>query len=126
MKLNKLIGIRNILVAHANDRVYAKVAYKMMKFIKASEDEDAFYNTKLKELIETHGEKDAMGKFAKDKIGNIKIKADSIDECREAIRLLEETDVDCPNIHFCIEELSELRLSMSEMYAIDEIIIEEG
>ena len=99
MKLNKLIGIRNILVAHANDRVYAKVAYKMMKFIKASEDEDAFYNTKLKELIETYGEKDAMGKFAKDKVGNIKIKA---------------------------EELSGLRLSMSEMYAIDEIIIEEG
>ena len=57
MKLNKLIGIRNILVAHANDRVYAKVAYKMMKFIKASEDEDAFYNTKLKELIETYGER---------------------------------------------------------------------
>ena len=89
MKLNKLIGIRNILVAHANDRVYAKVAYKMMKFIKASEDEDAFYNTKLKELIE-------------------------------------ETDVECPNIHFHIEELSGLKLSMSEMYAIDEIIIEEG
>lgn len=53
------------------------------------------------------------------------ISKESVDDALP-IRLLEETDIECPNIHFHIEELSGLKLSMSEMYAIDEIIIEEG
>lgn len=126
MKLSNLICIRNILVAHANDKVYAKVAYKMMKFIKASENEDAFYNEKLKELIDMYGEKDADDKFARDGAGNIKIQSKKVDECKAAIQQLEDTDVEVPTVRFHIDELSGLRLSMAEMYAIDEIIIEEG
>lgn len=125
MNLSNLICIRNVLVAHANDKVYAKVAYKMMKFIKASEDEDAFYNNKLKELIEMYGEKDTDNNFARDSAGNIKIQPQKVDECKAAIQQLEATDVEVPAIRFNIDELSSLRLSMAEMYAFDKIIIGE-
>lgn len=126
MKLSNLIGIRSIFIAHANESVNTKLAYKMMKFIKASDDEETFYNNKIKEIVELYGEKGKDGEFIKDKIGNIRIKTTNLDECRLAIKQLDDTDVECPSISFTIDELGELKLSMSDMYAIDEIIIEEG
>lgn len=126
MKLSNLIRARNVLLSHANDKVFGKVAYKMVKFIKASEDEDAFYNTKIKELIETYAERDENGKCIADKSGNIKIDPSRIQECKDAADALESTDVEVPNIKFTPDELSGLRLSMSEVFALDEFITEEG
>lgn len=126
MELRNLMRARGVFLSHANDKVFAKVAYKMVKFIKASEDEEAFYNTKFKDLIETYAERDSNGKCITDKNGNIKIDPKKIQECREAVDELERTDVEAPQITFTPDELSGLKLSMSEMFALDEIIIEEG
>ncbi len=125
MELRKLIRARSVFLSHANDKVFAKVAYKMAKFIKASEDEDVFYNTKIKELIEIYAERDENGKCIVDNGGNIKIDPARVQECKDAAAVIESTDVETPNIKFTPDELSGLKLSMSEIFALDEFIKEE-
>ena len=58
--------------------------------------------------------------------GHISIMPDKVEECQKAINDLGETDVDAPKITFSIRELTPINFSVSELYSIDEIIIEEG
>lgn len=126
MKLIDLIRARNVFLTHANDKVlFAKVAYKMVKFVKASKDEDAFYNAKIKELIDIYAERDSAGACVADSRGNIKIDPQKLQECRDAINELEQTDVEAPKITFTTDELAGLRLSMTDMFALDAFITEE-
>lgn len=52
MKLNKLIQVRRVLAEHANEPIPTMLAYKILKFMKASDTEGAFYDKKLKEIID--------------------------------------------------------------------------
>lgn len=124
MKLNKLMEARNILIAKANETVPAALAYKLMKCIKASEEEANFYNTKLKELIDTCQERDENGNpvFAEQ---GVQIKKERVDEFRTKINELDNTEVEMPHINFSIEELAPLTFSVRELYALEDLITGE-
>ena len=123
MKLNKLIQSRKTISAHAHEAISVPLAYKMMKFLKASDNEDAFYMSKLKEIIEKYKDTESNDK---PQDGEVRIRKDKVEECNKEISDLVATDVEAPSIKFSLQELSELKLSVAEMYSLDEIIIEEG
>lgn len=54
MKLDKLLQVRKVLGDHANEPVPTMLAYKILKFMKGSDTESAFYDQKLKEIIEKY------------------------------------------------------------------------
>lgn len=124
MELNELLQARKILANHINDKVCATLAYKMMKFLKSSDNEEEFYLTKIRELIDKYGEKDGEGKPVYADNGNIKIEQSKVKECENEIENLGKTDVAEPTIKFNLLELSELKLSAKEMYALDNFVIE--
>ena len=124
MELNELLQARKILANHVNDKVCATLAYKLMKFLKSSDNEEEFYLTKIRELIDKYGEKDSDGKPVYADNGNIKIKQSKVKECENEIENLGKTDVAEPTIKFNLLELSELKLSAKEMYALDNFVIE--
>lgn len=123
MKLDKLIQSRKTISAHAHEAISVPLAYKMMKFLKASDNEDAFYMSKLKEIvgkyIDTESEQNSQG-------NEVRIRKDKVKDCNDEISELAATEVEAPAIKFTLQELSELKLSVAEMYSLDEIIIEEG
>lgn len=123
MELNILLKARNILIEHQDDKVSATLAYKIMKFVKTSDNEEEFYRTKLQEIIGEYGEKNEDGKPAFDEMGNVKVISDKIQECREAIDKLEMTDVTAPTVEFKVDELSELKLSARDMLILDSFIV---
>lgn len=125
MKLNKLLQARKVLSEHANEPIPTMLAYKILKFMKASDTEGAFYDKKLKEIIDEYGKKDESGKIIYAD-GRVSISPDHLDDCQKAIDELGATDVDVPNISFTIQELTPINFSVSELYSLDEIIIEEG
>ena len=51
MKLNKLLQVRKVLSDHANEPIPTMLAYKILKFMKASDTEGAFYEQKLNGII---------------------------------------------------------------------------
>lgn len=121
MELNELLQARKILANHVNDKVCATLAYKMMKFLKSSDNEEEFYLKKIQEFIAEYAERDADGKPITDG-SNVKILQDKAEDCRKAIDDLGETDVAEPIIKFNLNELSELKLSAKEMYVLDGFI----
>ena len=124
MKLINLIATRKILIGHAGDKIPALTAYKIMKFFKASDTEEAFYNEKMKEIIDEYAEKDAEGNPIS-KVNGVQIKKDCIVECNKIIKELQETEVDKPKFELKLNELDALKFSVEEIAALDEFIIEE-
>lgn len=125
MKLNKLIQVRRVLAEHANEPIPTMLAYKILKFMKASDTEGAFYDKKLKEIIDEYGKRDENGTVIYAD-GRVSISPDHIEDCQNAIDELGATDVDSPHINFTIQELTPINFSVSELYSLDELIIEEG
>lgn len=125
MKLGNLIQARKALMAYTNEKVSAKLAYKMMKFVKATSDDVAFYDEKIKEIIMKYAEKDDNGEIINDN-GNIKLIKDTANACQKEINGVADIDIDKPQVMFLLRELEELKLSATEMFSLDEFIkIEE-
>lgn len=64
MKLNKLLQARNALAKRSNEQLPAGLAYKILKFMKASDTEEEFYRRGINTIIEKYGQKDANGNVA--------------------------------------------------------------
>lgn len=125
MKLGNLIQARKTLMPYIGEKVSAKLAYKMMKLIKSTLDEVDFYDNKVKEVIMKYAEKDDNGEIINDN-GNIKLIKDTANDCQEEINDIANIDIDKPQVMFLLRELDELKLSATEMFALDEFIkIEE-
>ena len=89
MKLNELLLARKVIVSKSQTQVPARLAYKMMKFIKGTEDEENFYNEKLRAIIEEYGARDKEGKLEGES-GGVKIRPDALSACKSAIKELDE------------------------------------
>lgn len=121
MELKKLMEARDVLISYFEKKLGGTLAYKIMKFLKGSEDEENFYTSKLKELLDEYSEKDTDGNFVTQD-NNVKIREDKIQECKEAINALGNTEVTAPSILFELDEIAELQLSAKEAYALDDFI----
>ena len=124
MKLDKLLQIRKVLSEHANEPIPTMLAYKILKFMKASDTEGAFYDKKLQEIIEKYGKRDSEGRIESSD-GHILIATERIVDCQKAMKELGETEVEVPKITFNIHELTPINFSVSELYSLDEIIAGE-
>ncbi len=122
MELTKLLQIRNVLLEHINDKVSASLAYRIMKYLKSTDQEEDFYLKRTQEIANEFGEKDADGKPVRNTDGGITIQHDKIEECKKLISELNKTNVDVPATKFALAELSELKLSVKEMYILDDLI----
>lgn len=123
MKIGKLIYIKGVFTPLCQEKLSPRLSYKLMKFISKIEIEEAFFNEKMKEIIDAYAEKGEDGNFiALD--GGIKIKDECKIECNKALAELHAVEVEAPNITFTLDELSEVKLSVEDMMALDEFIKE--
>lgn len=125
MKVEKLLNARKAILDCADQKVSATLAYKMMKFLTATENEERCYNEARLKLIEKYAETDADGKYIEASPGRIKIKKDQGEACSKEFAELEDTETEAPNIKFSQRDLSELRLSVREITSLNEFIEEE-
>lgn len=119
IKLSDQMGARKVLLDHSNDRVPISVAYKIMKIIKASEDDGSFYQQKIKEIIEEFGEKSPDGKFLYSQSGNVIIQNGKYDEFNNKVKELENTEVEKCEVMFALEELSPIEISANELMMLE-------
>jgi len=124
MKLINQINARKVLATYKDERMSTALAYKMMKIIKASDNDEAFYNEKFRELIEQYGLKDEHGNLVANG-AQISLVPETAAECKKKIQELENTEVEAPPVRLILCELSELRMSMADLAALEEIIEEE-
>lgn len=126
MKLINLVKARRALWAYTQEKVPAKLAYKIMKFVKSTSDEVDFYEGKIKEILSKYAEKDVNGEPMIDG-SNIKIikEPGAQDNCVKELNAVGEIDVEAPQVTFSLKELEVLDLTALEMFDLDEFIITE-
>lgn len=123
MNIITLLDAANVFNQLRQTKISPKLAYKIMKFCKSIEVEEEFYNNKKNEIIDMYAEKNINGQpIVENNI--VKIKKDKITEANAAMRELNNTDVEAPNVRFALSELDGLELSVSDMYTLDAFIEE--
>ena len=125
MELGKLVNVKKVIAPLCKEKVSPGLAYKLMKFIRAVEAEESFFNKRQQEIVDEYGLRGADGKLLWNKDGTLRWKDDTIEVREKALKELWELDVDKPKYEFTIEELTELRFSVSDMVIIEDFIKKE-
>lgn len=123
MKLKNLLNARKIIIQYKDEKLSPTLAYKFVKFMKASDSEEAFYNDKLKQLIEEYALRDEKGQITTQD-GNIRLMPAKIQDFNNAANELQETEVEAPNVQFKISELEQIKLSVTDLYTLDDFVTE--
>jgi hypothetical protein len=124
MNILTLINTAQIFNQVVQTKISSKLAYKIMKLCKSIADEEEFYNHKRNEIINEYAVRDENGQIVVSDDGMVSIIKGKITEAEAALKELNEIEVDVPNIKFAIDELDELKLSVADMFVLDEFIEE--
>lgn len=118
MELYKIINARKTLDDLATQDVDLHLSYWMTKFMVATQKEQDFYQSHLKGIIDKYavaGENNSL-----------KVAPENIDAFNAAVKELDSTDVDAPEIKFSLAEMSKnFKLSMKQIYPLMDFISED-
>lgn len=123
MKIIKIIQAKEVFSPHFQKKLSPSLSYKIYKLCRFAEQEESFYNAKKREIIEQYAKRDENGAIVNNN-GMIAIIEDKIDEAKNVINELQSIDVDAPNVKFTLDELSEIKLSVQDIAALDGFIEE--
>lgn len=122
VNMNTALQIKGIGATIVDAKMPTKTAYKFMKLLKAIEEEETFFNDKMREIIFEYGKKDENGQPIFLENGNVEIIEGREVECNEKVRELESIEVEIPDTKFSIDELEVLELSPRDIYALEPVI----
>ena len=126
MKLINVLNARSVITSKAQVKgVNFKTSFKFMKFLKATDEDENFYNEKRGELIKTFATKDENGKIVIEN-NQYKFTDENLAEINKQISELAATEVEIPEtLKFSSEELDKMEFTIEEVSAIYELIKEE-
>lgn len=126
LKISQVMEFHAVYSTLKEQEMPIKLAYRLNQIEEICEKKVVFYETKMRDIITRYSEKDNDGKpvFLEDN-KSIKISPEHVQECTEKIQELAELDVDLPDIKFTLDQLDELKLSISEVKALMPFINEE-
>lgn len=109
-----------------NNKLSIKTAYKFSKLFSNLDNEVAFYQNKISELIQRYGARDENGNLiSTDDKNYISIKEDERQECEKELNELADIKVEMKDITFNLDELENLELSIGDLKILNPFIIEE-
>ena len=123
MELIRIIQAKEVFAPHFQKKLAPSLSYKIYKLCKFAEQEEGFYNQKRRELIEEYAQRDENGAIINNN-GMIQLIPEKAAEAKSAMAELESIDVEVPNVKFSLDELSEIRLSVADIAALDGFIEE--
>lgn len=119
IKLVEILKFENFYSKIKGKNLPIRTAYKLTKFFNKVDEEIKFFQTRIKEICETYGERDENNNFIPLEGGaGIKVKEDKIEDCQKEIYDLSNLEVEIPAISISLEELEGLELSIEELYPI--------
>lgn len=110
------------IVTAAKERLYNKrfnlqTQYKILKLVKAIEEEDELMNKSILIIANEYAEKDNNGEVIKTEDGGIKIDENKKAELALALNNLNSAELQLPDIYFSLEEFDGLDLTLEELDA---------
>ena len=123
MKVKQLIEAKKVILPLIQEKLSPKLSYKLMKFVKKIEVEEDFYNKQIGELIDKYGERHSDNNLIYTDNG-VKIQNDKISNCNAELQEVDNVEVDAPDLSFTLDELSEIKLSVRDMFFLQDFIKE--
>lgn len=125
MKLANVLSFMEIYTAIKDHSMSVKTAYKFSKLAHKLEEEQKFYQDKLREIIDQYVEKDTNGEivYTEDHQA-MKIISGKEEECSKAMDELQNIEIEVEPV-FNIDELGDLTLTPAQMQLLYPFIIEE-
>lgn len=110
------------IVTAAKERLYNKrfnlqTQYKILKLVKAIEEEDELMNQSVLKIANEYAEKDNNGEVVKTEDGGIKIDENRKAELALALNEMNTAQLQLPDIYFSLEEFDGLDLTLEELDA---------
>lgn len=116
--INKL----NDLISSLSDKQFdISTQYKFLVLSKEISKEKQIYDEQLYSLIDKYAEKDSNGTIIRQD-GGIKIHQESIAECTEQIKQLDNFLISLPDLYFTIDELAPLELTLGQLQLLEPFI----
>ena len=117
MKLIDLLAARKTLSDLSNrDDILAKLSYWMTKFVIQTDGEAESYDASLNKILSKYGESGEQGTT---------IRKENIAEAQAEIDSLNSTEVEAPTIRFKLSDLSDINLTMKQIYSLFPFIDED-
>lgn len=126
MNILQIINAKRALSNYLDAKMPPAVAYKIMKIVRIADAEESFYQKELQKIIEQYGQRNDDGSLVITKDGNIRLAEETLDECRQKVDELDALDIDAPDIHFTLDELSCVAMTAREMNAISAFISDDS
>lgn len=123
MTIKRLIEAKRVIMPLIQEKLSPKLSYKLMKFVSKIDIEEDFYNKKVNELVDKYGVRDEENKLIHTDTG-VKIQEDKVSICNLELQEIENVEVDAPDITFTLDELSEIKLSVRDMFFLQDFIVE--
>lgn len=119
LTMQQVIEFHTVYSIIKDQEMSVKLAYRLNQIEEICEKKSNFYEITMRDIITRYSEKDSDGNpvFLEDN-KSVKIKSDSIAECTEKIQELAELEVEVPDISFTLEELGDIKLSLTEVKAL--------
>ncbi len=118
MKLAEVLRAKSVFDNHSRDPMDVRVSYKIFQLVSnINRNAVGFYRERIAGIAEKYG--------AKLENGNFKVTEDKRDGFFSEMRDLENVDVEIPDIKFSLEELGAVKLSVSDIAALKDFIVEE-
>ena len=125
IKLVEILNFQSFYETIKDKKLPIKTAYKFTKFFNKVDEEIVFYQTKIREISESYGERDQDGNLVFLEGGRgVKIQESKITACQEEIRDLTNLEVEIDDIAFSTSELEGLELTVEELYPVMAFITE--
>ena len=125
MKLINVLNARKVIASKAQSKgVNFGTSFKFMKFIKATDEDEKFYNEKREELIRSLAMKDDKGDFIIEN-DQYKFTDENFAEINKQLNELAATEVEIPeNLRFSAQELEKMEFTIEEVSIIYELVKE--
>lgn len=105
MTIQEALNFVNVYSELSSSKIPFKLAFKLHKINKEAQLAVDFYREKLEGIIEEYGERDGEGKIKTTESGNISLKQETVEECREKIDELLNVEWDTEDFSFTDEEI---------------------
>ena len=128
MKITTLAAARNTLSTLKDLNIAPHLAYQITKFLIKSQDEEEFYNNRLRALFDECAQKNEDGTFITTDDGQgIKLQLNLIEKFNKSYEELINTEIEAPDIKFALSEITKelTSISVNQMMTLMDFIDED-
>lgn len=118
MKITQVLNYTTFYNAVKSQKMPIKLAYRLSKIAQAVEQEQKFYQDRVRSLLDVYAEKDENGTPITNEDGGIKLKQEYRQECLAQFGELESLDVDIKFEPIKIDELESLELTPEQIQSV--------